>query len=624
MSSNSFSDSSNFAANNDTKNPKADTKKKANLRDVAGLFSYVWPYRGIFFLGMVFLALSTSTVLLFPYLASMLADSALGKAPLTVYQIGWLLVILLALQGIFSFWRIWLFARVSEQAMSDIRQALYARLVALPISFFEHRRVGELTSRISSDVTQLQGTLANGLAELFRQAATIIAGIFVIAFTSIKLTLIMLSTLPLAIIVAIFWGKRIRNLARTTQDKLAETNTIVEETLQAIQTVKSFANEWFEVGRYRKTMVQTVDAALYEARFRGGFVSFLITAVFGGIVLVLWVGASMVQAGSLDIGELLRFILYTMFIGGSIAGTSALYGEFQKAIGASERIKEILTRPAEDVDIAQAAVRPSLKGQVIYKDISFEYPGRPDVAVLKQVNLHIEPGQKIALVGASGAGKSTIVQLLMRFYEPTNGQITINNQPLNEFNVGSLRANIGLVPQEVLLFGGTIAQNILYGKPNATESELIEATKKANAYEFIQLLPDGFNTIVGERGIKLSGGQRQRIAIARAILKNPDILILDEATSSLDAESEHLVQQALTQLMQHRTTIIIAHRLATIRHTDRIYVLEKGHIVEEGSHNDLIAKNNGVYQNLLKLQTDAYGNLQENYLQTNPENLLIA
>jgi ATP-binding cassette subfamily B protein len=579
---------------------------RKNIKSFRRLFTYINPYKGTFIIGLFFLLLSTGTTLAFPYLASLLADvQNIAPDQQTHYlrQIGLAMIVLLVAQGVFSYLRIVLFTIVSEGSMADLRRDLYNKLITLSIPFFEERRVGELTSRITSDVTQLQSAISINLAELLRQLATLLAGIVVIFYTSPKLTGIMLSTFPVGIAAAVGFGRYIRKLSRQTQDILADSNVIVEETLQSVQAVKAFTNEWYEAARYQKSMERFVAVAVHTSKFRGAFVSLLISVVFGGIILVLWFGATYVQAGDMTIGELLRFMLYTLFIGGSIAGTADLFSNMQKAMGASERVFQVLDEQSE-VQHLSPIKKETINGSIVYDNVQFSYPTRPDMAILRGLSLQIEPGQKIALVGHSGAGKSTVIQLLMRFYTASAGEIRINSVNINKFDITHLRANIGIVPQDVLLFGGTIAENIRYGRPNATDAEVTEAAKRANAWEFISTFPDAMQTMVGERGVKLSGGQRQRIAIARAILKDPAILILDEATSSLDAESESLVQAALDELMKNRTTIIIAHRLATVRNVDCIYVLDEGRVAEAGTHTELSTKNAGIYQNLLRLQFD--------------------
>ena len=574
---------------------------KQNLRKLSGIFRFLMPYKWVFLLGLVFLLFSSLTLLTFPYVAGKLIDTAQGEEWIVndLNTIALLLIGILAVQSIFSFFRVWLFALVSERSMRDIRHSLYSRLVRLPMRFFDQRRTGELISRITSDVSQLQDTFSTTLAELFRQVITLVAGVAFLLINTPKLTLFMLGTFPVLVLVAMIFGRFIRRLSKKTQDELAGANVIVEETLQSISTVKSFVGEGYESDRYGKGLGRVVEVALKTAKYRGAFISFIIFALFGGIVGVMWYGASLVASGEMSVGELVSFVLYTTFIGGSIAGLGDIYSQIQKAIGSSERVLEILEETAEPEGGQSPA---EFLGKIVFDQVSFRYPTRPEIEVLKSISFTIHPGEKVALAGHSGAGKSTIIQLLLRFYEVENGAIRVDDRDVKDWYLKSLRSKIGIVPQEVLLFGGSIRENIAYAKPSATEEEIVLACKKANAWQFISKFPEGLDTLVGERGVKLSGGQRQRVAIARAILKDPAILILDEATSSLDAESESLVQQALDELMKGRTTLIIAHRLATIRKVDRIYVLNEGKIVEEGSHQELVQEESGFYSNLVKLQ----------------------
>lgn len=590
--------------------PEKEGKKrisKESLQRGLQIFNYVVPYKYKFIVGLGFLVLSSLTFMVFPYLVGKLVDSSTGNTDWFLKDINMIslgLFVVILLQGIFSFFRVYFFAQVTENAIADIRRDLYTKFVMLPIPFYEKRRVGEITSRITTDVAQVQDTFSITLAELFRQTTTLLVGIVIIMWTSIKLSLFMLATFPVLVALAFVFGRKIKALSKRTQDELANTNVIVEETMQAINTVKAYTNEMFEVGRYKSSLNKAVKTALSTAYYRGAFITFIIVGLFGGIILVIWYGSTLVQQGDIKIGELISFIIYTVFIGASVGGLGELYGKVQSALGATERILEILNEQEEPTDKSQRTLNevPKLRGDITYSHVAFAYPTRPDIPVLRDMSFNIRAGEKIALVGPSGAGKSTIVQLLMRFYDVEAGNITVDGKDIREMNLTTLRANIGVVPQEVLLFGGTIRDNIAYGKPEATEDEIIAAAQKANAWNFIRTFPEGLETLVGERGVKLSGGQRQRVAIARAILKNPAILVLDEATSALDSESEQLVQQAMDELMKNRTTIVIAHRLATIRKVDKILVIDGGEIVEQGSHVDLSNSENGIYANLLKLQ----------------------
>lgn len=581
-----------------------DKKKfsREGFKKALSIFQFVKPYRLQYIIGFVFLILSTGTTMSFGLLIGQITSVIQGKSAFTLNQVTLFFVGVLIAQAIFSFFRIYFFSQVSERAMADVRRAAYSKIITLPITFFEKRRVGELTSRISADISQLQDVLTLTVAELFRQVGTLTIGTAIIFYVSWKLTLFMLATFPVIIVAAMFFGRFIRKLSKQAQDLLAQANIIVEETLQSVNVVKAFTNEKLEINRYGSALQLVVNTALKAARFRGVFVSFVIFALFGGIIGVVWYGGSLVLSNEMAFADLLTFIVYTTFIGGSVAGMGDLYAQLQRTIGSSERILEILEEPSEVNAAEETPLFVPVLGNVQFNDVRFSYPARPDVQVLKGITLDVAAGRKIALVGQSGAGKSTIVQLLMRYYPIGSGQITVDGRDLSGFNVTELRKNIAVVPQEVMLFGGTILENIQYGKPGASETEVREAARKANALQFIDSFPEGLQTVVGERGVKLSGGQRQRIAIARAILKDPAILILDEATSSLDAESERLVQEALDILMQNRTTIIIAHRLATIRKVDRIYVMREGQIAEAGTHDELATQEDGIYANLVKLQ----------------------
>jgi ATP-binding cassette, subfamily B, bacterial len=579
---------------------------KDGLKKALSLFKFTLPYKNIFLIGMVFLVLSTITTMSFPLLIGEMTKVMERKSAYSINQVALFFGVILVAQGIFSFFRVYFFSIVSEKTSADLRKILYDKFITAPFSFFENNRVGDLMSRITSDVSAIQNVLSTTLAEFFRQIATMIIGISILVYISWKLTLFMLATFPIIVIAAIVFGRYIRVIAKKVQDKLAESNVIVEETLQSISIVKAFTNEKLESDKFNKTITETVALALKAATLRGGFITFFIIGLFGGIVLVIWFGGKLVISQEILIADLITFLTVTIFIGGSLSGLGELYAQLQRTVGASERILEILNEKSE-VELNDKGNKNEIEGKIVFENVNFSYPSRADVEVLKNLNLEINSGQKIAIVGHSGAGKSTIVQLLMKFYDINSGKITIDNKDIKPQDVTALRKNIAIVPQEVILFGGTILENIAYGRPDASFEEIKDAAIRANATEFINKFPDKFNTVVGERGIKLSGGQRQRIAIARAILKDPAILLLDEATSALDSESEKLVQEALDELMKNRTSIIIAHRLSTIRNVDKIYVLKNGEITESGSHEELISKNEGIYSNLVKLQFENSG-----------------
>lgn len=566
------------------------------------IFKYAGKNTWKFYLGLLFLLLTSVTALAFPKFMGMLVDCVNKKDSGLANQIALGLGLVLILQSVFSFFRLSLFVNFTENTLVNVRLALYTNLVKLPMSFFSQKRVGELNSRISNDISQIQDTLTTTIAEFLRQFILIIGSFVMLASINIKLTIMMISVVPLVGVAAVFFGRFIRKYSKKVQDQVAESQVVVEETMQGISIVKAFANEWYEIERYTTKIREVVKVAIKGGQLRGYFASFIIVCLFGTIVAVVWYGVQLSIAGEITVGELFTFILYSSYVGASSGGIAELYAQMQKAIGATERVFELLEEIPEKINSTENQNFPKIKGDVSFENVAFTYPSRKEIQVLKEVSFTALSGQKIAIVGPSGAGKSTIASLLLRFYDTTGGSITIDNKNILEYDLEALRGNMSIVPQDVILFGGTIKENIAYGKPNATDEEIMLAAKQANALQFIQGFPEQFETVVGERGIKLSGGQRQRIAIARALLKNPSILILDEATSSLDSESEKLVQEALEILMEGRTSIIIAHRLSTIRSADQILVLDQGQITEKGTHQELIAIENGIYKNLSNLQ----------------------
>jgi len=578
------------------------------------LFKYIKPYRVLFGIGMLLLIATSLLSMVFPVLMGKLFDAEKGEGPIAfdaldlenIDTVAILLLLVFVAQALFGFGRIYSFSYVAEHMLANLRKDTYMHLLRMPMSFFSERRVGELNSRISADIALLQDTFTTVLAELLRQFIVIATGFVIIAWMSKTLTFTMLATIPVVAVIAVFFGRFIRKLSKQVQDRIAETNVIVDETMHGILNVKAFANEAWELVRYGKSVNEARSLAIKGARWRGAFVSFIILCMFGAIVFVIWRGVHLKEAGEIQEGQLITFILCTVFIGASIGSIPDLYATILKAVGATEHLMDLQDELQEEIDVDKRNTEHlNLKGDISFKQIDFTYPSRPDIPVLQNVSFQIRSGERVALVGPSGAGKSTIASLLLRFYQLNAGSILIDGQDIGAYNLSALRDRMAIVPQEVLLFGGTIRENIEYGKPGASDEELRNAAKKANALEFIDQFPEGLNTVVGERGIQLSGGQRQRIAIARAVLKDPAILILDEATSSLDTTSERLVQEALDELMKGRTSLVIAHRLSTIKNADRILVLRDGTVVGIGTHDELIADSDGLYHELSQNQFSA-------------------
>lgn len=594
----------------DPNEPKTKVTKES-FKEALEIFRFVQPYTLELVIGLILLFLGSGVFMVFPWLIGKMIDVAQDDAaiPYSLPTIGLVLIGLLVMQGFFSYFRVVLFAKASEYGMADVRKALYLKLITLPVVFFEKSRVGEIVSRLTADVEKLQNAFSFVLAEFIRQIIVLVIGLGFIFVTTPKLALIMFLTFPIIVVGTMIFGRYIRKLSNKRQTEMAETNIILTETMQSISAVKSFTNELFESARYNKSIDNVVKISMKFAHGRAGFSSFIVSVLFGGLLFIIWQGIVMVQmekdqpGTGITAGELVAFVSYTAFIGAAIGGLGNFYTQILSAIGATERVREILKSESEvsEQEINDRA-NLNLVGEVEFKNVHFRYPTRDDVQVLRGIDLKIPAGKKVALVGPSGAGKSTIMQILLRFYNLESGEVTVDGENINDYSISGYRNNIAVVPQEVLLFGGTIRENILYGRPDATDEEIIVAAKQSNSWEFISLFPEGLETIVGERGVKLSGGQRQRIAIARAVLKNPKILLLDEATSSLDAESEKVVQEALNKLMENRTSIIIAHRLSTIREVDCIYVLDHGKIVEQGTHDELFDDENGTYHGLAKLQ----------------------
>jgi ABC-type multidrug transport system fused ATPase/permease subunit len=587
---------------------------KDSIRKARGIFEFLKPYRGIFLVGWIFLILSTSVGLVFPFMMGQLLGSGSASQPASMEEsvrlinlqnindVALALFMLFIAQAVFSYFRVVIFTNVTENTLRDIRKAAFSRLIYMPMDFFNKNKVGELSSRISSDITQIQETLKTTIAEFFRQIVIVIGGIAFIFVFSWKLALIMLGTVPVMAVLAVFFGRFIRRLSKEAQDQAATSNSIIEESLMGIANVKSFTNEVFLLNKYGKAIEEIRNLNVKSGVWRGLFVSFIIFCLFGAIVFIIWKGLLMTQGPNpeLSMQDFFSFIMYTIMMGASIGSLPDLYASIQKSIGATENLMDIIHTPSEQ-QLLKGKEFPEIFGKIDFKSVRFAYPQRPDMQVLEDISFTAHPNDTIAFVGSSGSGKSTISSLLLHLYSNHEGNIEFDGHEIREIDVHHLRQHMAIVPQEVLLFAGTIKENILFGKPSATDEEIMAAAKQANAWEFIQSFPDGLETQVGDRGIQLSGGQKQRIAIARALIKNPRILILDEATSALDSESEKVVQDALDKLMVGRTSFVIAHRLATIRHASQIHVIQQGKIVESGNHDELM-RQEGIYKNLVELQ----------------------
>ncbi|MBL8917889.1 MAG: ATP-binding cassette domain-containing protein [Myxococcaceae bacterium] len=569
------------------------------------LYSLAWPERGPLALATVFLLIGSTGSLAFPSAAGRLFDEALnvksGKVDLArVDSLALALVGIFAVTAVASALRFFIFSRAGERIVSRLRVQLYESLMRQDTGFFDGQKTGELSSRLSSDATVLQTTVTANISMVLRNTVQALGAVSILLLTSSKLTLMMLAIVPPVALGAVFYGRRVRKLAKESQDALAKASEVAVESLSGIRTVRSFAAEKLEVARYGKAIDGSLKLAFRRILLSSSFFGFASFLAFSSGAAVFWYGARMVAHGELTAGALLTFLMQTMQLAFGLSALAELWTDVQRAAGAAERVFELLHRtPA--IPSSGGATLPAVKGAVTFSHVHFAYPARADVKVLEDFNLSLEPGEIVALVGPSGAGKSTIASLLYRLYDPREGHLELDGRAYAQLDPEWLRRQVGVVAQEPLLFSSSIAENIRYGRPDATDAEVEDAARLANAHTFISAFPEGYRTLVGERGIQLSGGQKQRVAIARAVLKNPRLLILDEATSALDAESEHLVREALERLMKGRTTLIIAHRLSTVKDAHRVVVLEGGKVVQSGTHSGLVEQD-GLYRRLVERQ----------------------